>query len=89
MIFKKIILIESEEKFRSIFESLQEVFGEESPSYATVKRWSADFTSGMQKSFEDEFYKIFKEVQKEEGPSADTIWDHTFVNNENADWRAF
>jgi 2-oxoisovalerate dehydrogenase E1 component alpha subunit len=43
----------------------------------------------MQKSFEDEFYKMFKEVQKEEGPSADTIWDHTFVNNENADWRAF
>ena len=43
----------------------------------------------MKKSFEDDFYKIFKEVQKEEGPSADTIWDHTFVDNENADWRAF
>lgn len=43
----------------------------------------------IRKSFEDEFYKIFKEVQKEEGPTADSIWDHTFVDNENADWRAF
>ena len=43
----------------------------------------------MKKSFEDEFYKIFKEVQKEEGPSTDSIWQNTFVNNENADWRAF
>jgi len=43
----------------------------------------------IQKTYEDEFYKIFREVQKEEGPSADTIWDHTFVDNENADWRNF
>ena len=53
-------------------------------------QWLTDSEAlDMQKGFEDEFYKIFKEVQKEDGPSADTIWDNTFVNNENANWRAF
>lgn len=32
---------------------------------------------------------ISDQVRKEAAPSADTIWDHTYVNNENADWRAF
>ena len=45
--------------------------------------------SEMKKSYDDEFYKMFKEVQKEKGPDAKTIWDHTFHNNENADWRNF
>ena len=53
-------------------------------------KWLTDSESiDMKKSFEDEFYKIFKEVQKEKGPSTDSIWQNTFVNNENADWRAF
>jgi 2-oxoisovalerate dehydrogenase E1 component alpha subunit len=43
----------------------------------------------IKKSYEDEFYKMFKQVQKEEGPSADSIWENTFVNSENADWRSF
>jgi len=43
----------------------------------------------IKKSYEDEFYKMFKQVQKEEAPSADSIWENTFVNSENADWRSF
>ncbi|MGH1467858.1 MAG: thiamine pyrophosphate-dependent dehydrogenase E1 component subunit alpha [Bdellovibrionales bacterium] len=40
-------------------------------------------------SYDKEFMAIFRKIQKEEGPTADTIWDHTYVNNENADWRSF
>lgn len=43
----------------------------------------------IKKSYEDNFYKMFKEVQKEKGPDAKTIWDHTYYDNENADWRSF
>jgi len=40
-------------------------------------------------SYEKEFQALFKKVQKEKGPEASTIWDHTFANGENADWRKF
>lgn len=33
--------------------------------------------------------KLADQIQSEPAPSADTIWDHTYVNNENADWRNF
>lgn len=39
--------------------------------------------------YEKEFMSMFRKIQKEEGPTADSIWDHTFVDNENADWRNF
>jgi len=39
--------------------------------------------------YSSEFQAMFKKIQSEKGPSASTIWDHTFVNNENADWRKF
>ena len=33
--------------------------------------------------------KLAAQIESEASPSADTIWDHTYVNNENADWRNF
>ncbi len=39
--------------------------------------------------YDNEFMVLFKKIQKEKGPSMNSIWDHTFVNNENADWRKF
>lgn len=40
-------------------------------------------------AYEKEFRDTFRRIQKEEGPRADTIWNHTYTNNENADWRNF
>ncbi len=33
--------------------------------------------------------KLADKVSTEANPSADSIWDHTYVNSENADWRNF
>ena len=30
-----------------------------------------------------------EEVRGEDGPEANTIWDHVYADNENADWRNF
>lgn len=43
----------------------------------------------LYEKYDKEYAALFRKIQKEEGPSADSIWDHTFVNNENADWRNF
>jgi 2-oxoisovalerate dehydrogenase E1 component alpha subunit len=40
-------------------------------------------------NYENQAQKIAEEVRKEPFPSSNTIWDHTYVNNENADWRNF
>jgi 2-oxoisovalerate dehydrogenase E1 component alpha subunit len=40
-------------------------------------------------TYEDQAKRISDEVRKEASPSSSTIWDHTFVNNENANWRNF
>ncbi len=39
--------------------------------------------------YEEEAKKITNEVRSEPNPESKTIWDHVFVNNENADWRKF
>ena len=33
--------------------------------------------------------KLADKISLEPSPSKDTIWDHTYFNNENADWRKF
>lgn len=43
----------------------------------------------MKKNFDEEARLAMEQVRKEPAPTADTIWDHTFANNENADWRNF
>ncbi len=40
-------------------------------------------------TYNDQLIVLFKKIQKEKGPNMDSIWDHTFVNDENADWRKF
>lgn len=40
-------------------------------------------------NYEQQAQKIAEEVRREPFPEGSTIWDHTFANNENADWRKF
>lgn len=40
-------------------------------------------------TYEEQARKIAEEVRKEPFPEGSTIWDQTYVNNENADWRNF
>lgn len=39
--------------------------------------------------FEEESVRATEKVRSEPVPSPESIWDHTFVGNENADWRNF
>lgn len=39
--------------------------------------------------YDEESKRDLEIVRKEIAPSAESIWDHVFVNNENADWRKF
>lgn len=39
--------------------------------------------------FEEEGVRATEQARQEPVPSADSIWDHTYVGNENADWRKF
>lgn len=45
--------------------------------------------SSLRKSFEEEARDAMEQARKEAFPSPDSIWDHTYVDNENADWRNF
>ena len=40
-------------------------------------------------SLQEEAKQIQKEVQKEKDPIGNSIWDHVYADNENADWRKF
>ncbi len=39
--------------------------------------------------FEEEFRAVAEKVEGEAPPNADSIWDHVYANQENADWRKF
>ncbi len=43
----------------------------------------------MKAAFLKESQDLAAQVKREAGPAADTIWDHVYANNENADWRKF
>lgn len=43
----------------------------------------------LRKSFEDEAREAMETARKEAFPSPDSIWDHTYYQSENADWRNF
>jgi 2-oxoisovalerate dehydrogenase E1 component alpha subunit len=43
----------------------------------------------MWDDFEAEGVRATERARAEAVPSADSVWNHTFVNNENADWRNF
>ncbi|AGH95012.1 3-methyl-2-oxobutanoate dehydrogenase [Pseudobdellovibrio exovorus JSS] len=40
-------------------------------------------------SFENEGVKAAEQARQEPVPTAESVWDHTFVGSENADWRNF
>jgi 2-oxoisovalerate dehydrogenase E1 component alpha subunit len=40
-------------------------------------------------NFEEEFRLIAEKVKAEAGPKSESVWDHVYVNSENADWRKF
>lgn len=43
----------------------------------------------LHSKYEEEARLAADEVRHEPSPTADTVWDHTYVDNENADWRKF
>ena len=43
----------------------------------------------LHKAYYDEAAQKTDQFRTEADPSADTIWDNTYVDNENADWRNF
>lgn len=43
----------------------------------------------LQESFQQESIQALETVRAEPVPTADTIWDHVYAKNENADWRKF
>jgi len=40
-------------------------------------------------NFEEEYRLAAEKVQNEPAPTAESIWDHFYANNENGDWRKF
>lgn len=52
--------------------------------YLTEKKIETIWTD-----YEAEGIRATEQARSEPAPQADTIWDHVFVNNENADWRKF
>ena len=46
-------------------------------------------TKALYSDYEKDFQEIFRAIKKEKGPEASSIWEHTYVGNENADWRNF
>ena len=53
-------------------------------NYLTDKK-----AKNMRDDFEKEARQAQEKVREEVAPSADSIWDNVYVDNENADWRAF
>jgi 2-oxoisovalerate dehydrogenase E1 component alpha subunit len=48
-----------------------------------------DAVKALWKKYEDEAQQTAIQVRQEAFPTADSVWNHTYVNNENADWRKF
>ena len=43
----------------------------------------------VRKQYKEEAVSAVETVQKEQGPSVESLWDHFYVNGENGDWRQF
>lgn len=50
---------------------------------------SAGFVKELMAKYELESREAAEIVRAEVGPAKDTIWDHVYAENENADWRKF
>lgn len=53
------------------------------------KTLSSSDVAAIWKSYEAESERAADQAASEPVPGPDSIWDHTYVNNENADWRKF
>ena len=40
-------------------------------------------------TLKEEAKQVQQEVAQERDPHPESIWDHVYANNENADWRKF
>ncbi|MDX9730578.1 MAG: thiamine pyrophosphate-dependent enzyme [Bdellovibrionales bacterium] len=49
----------------------------------------SDFKKELWEQYDRESREAAELVRTEAGPTGDTIWDHVYVGNENADWRKF
>lgn len=50
---------------------------------------TANVVKATWEKYEQEGIEAQQQARSESGPAADSIWDHVFVDNENADWRKF
>ena len=57
-----------------------------------LQQWgliSEDECKELRLNYVKETRMAMEEVRGEDGPEANTIWDHVYADNENADWRNF
>jgi len=50
---------------------------------------SKDKVQSIWDKYEEEGVRATEQARTEPVPTAESVWDHTYVNNENADWRKF
>lgn len=50
---------------------------------------TTDACKSLWKTYDDESRRAAETVRAEPVPQGDSIWDHTYANGENADWRKF
>lgn len=48
-----------------------------------------EYVAEKRKFYDEESRRLTEQVRGEPDPSGESIWDHTYVENENADWRKF
>jgi 2-oxoisovalerate dehydrogenase E1 component alpha subunit len=53
------------------------------------KMITVDACKAVWQRYDEEGRRAADTVRQEPVPTRDSIWDHTYVNNENADWRKF
>ena len=50
---------------------------------------SKDKAQSIWDKYEEEGIRAAEQARSEPVPTAESVWDHTYANNENADWRKF
>lgn len=54
-----------------------------------AKILSEQYAKSLWQKYEEEGVQATMQARSEAVPQAETIWDHVYANNENADWRKF
>ncbi|MCM2281063.1 MAG: thiamine pyrophosphate-dependent dehydrogenase E1 component subunit alpha, partial [Bdellovibrionaceae bacterium] len=50
---------------------------------------TSDSCQAVWKKYDEESRRAAETVRQEPVPTSESVWDHTYANNENADWRKF